>query len=60
VTGSVLVKSASDPSVYVLQGGQARPVSSWARLVALAGTSSPTITTMGAAALARIPVGAAY
>ncbi len=60
VTGSVLVKSAADPSVYVLQGGQARPVSSWARLVALAGTSSPTITTMGAAALARIPVGAAY
>jgi hypothetical protein len=60
VTGSVLVKSAADPSVYVLQGGQARPVSSWAKLVALAGTSSPTITTMGASALARIPVGAAY
>ncbi|OUE31656.1 hypothetical protein BFL35_04215 [Clavibacter michiganensis] len=60
VSGAVLVKGSADPSVYVLQGGQARPIASWARLVALAGTSSPTITEMGAAALARIPVGAAY
>jgi hypothetical protein len=59
VQGSVFVKSASDSSVFLLQGGQARPVTTWARLVALAGTASPTITTLGDGALARIPVGAA-
>jgi hypothetical protein len=59
VPGSVFVKSASDSSVFLLQGGQARPVTTWARLVALAGTASPTITTLGDGALARIPVGAA-
>jgi len=60
VAGSVFVRGASAATVYLLQGGQARPVSSWDRLVALAGTTSPTITTLGGPALARIPVGAAY
>ncbi len=60
VAGSVFVKSPTAGTVYLLQGGQARPFSTWDRLVAVAGTSSPTITTLGAPALARIPVGAAY
>jgi hypothetical protein len=58
VQGPVFVKSATDSTVLLLQGGQARPVTTWARLVALAGTPSPTITTLGGAALGRIPVGA--
>ncbi|WP_440696806.1 hypothetical protein [Clavibacter nebraskensis] len=58
VNGAVFVKSSTSDTVSLLQGGQARPVPSWERLVALAGTSSPTITTMSGPALARIPVGA--
>jgi len=59
VAGSVFVKNPTEGTVYLLQGGQIRPVATWDRLVAIAGTSSPTITTLGTPALARIPVGAA-
>ncbi|MDA3803326.1 MULTISPECIES: hypothetical protein [Clavibacter] len=58
VQGPVFVKGIADSTVFLLQGGQAKPVTSWARLVALAGTSSPTITTLRDAAVARIAVGA--
>jgi hypothetical protein len=60
VDGPVLVKSDASATVSVLQGGQSRPIASWDRLVQLAGTSSPTITTLSAPALARVPVGPAY
>ncbi|WP_414171167.1 hypothetical protein [Clavibacter tessellarius] len=59
VAGSVFVKNPTEGTVYLLQGGQIRPVATWDRLVAIAGTSSPAITTLGTPALARIPVGAA-
>lgn len=48
----------SGDAVFVVEGGQLHHVRSWARLVQLAGTSSPTILGWSAATAALVPVGA--
>lgn len=55
----VFVKSASSGDVYVVEGGSAKHVTSWAKLVALAGTGSPQILTLSANSLAMLPKGGA-
>lgn len=52
------VKTANANTVYVLTETDARPVSSWATLVALAGTASPLIITVPSSVLEGAPVGA--
>jgi hypothetical protein len=53
----VFVRDPSDATVYYVTGGKREPVSSWTRLVQLAGTSSPQILTTGANGLADVAVG---
>ncbi len=55
----VFVKSATSGDVYVVEGGSAKHVTSWAKLVALAGTGSPQILTVSANSLSMLPKGAA-
>lgn len=53
------IKAPGSPSVYQVTSTEIKPVSSWAALIAAAGTSTPTINTVSAALIAASPVGAA-
>jgi hypothetical protein len=59
-TGRVFfVKAAADPTVYVLDSGTKRPISSWNNAVILNGGASPVIATVGDYSLSTIPTGPA-
>ncbi|MGP6176484.1 hypothetical protein ACTU6U_04180 [Microbacterium sp. A196] len=53
----IFVKSSTSGDVYVVEGGTAQHVTSWATLVTLAGTSSPQILTLSSSSLAVLPKG---
>jgi hypothetical protein len=55
--GSKFVKSPDRSTVYMMDAGQKRPVSSWATLTAQAGTNTPAITTLSQRFLDTFPTG---
>ncbi|WP_174776383.1 hypothetical protein [Cryobacterium sp. TMT1-66-1] len=57
VAGNFFVKDPAGSTVYQLSGGQKRPIESWGRLIALSGSTEPTIVTISGGPLATIPTG---
>lgn len=58
-TPAFLIKTSSDATVYVLDNGSRRPVSSWATAVSLNGGASPVIAIVGSYSMSTIPLGPA-
>lgn len=58
-TPAFLIKTSSDSTVYVLDNGSRRPVSSWATAVSLNGGASPVIAIVGSYSMSTIPLGPA-
>ncbi len=57
-SGRLFARSTDVDTVYYIDGGQRHAISSWAALVALAGTNTPTIVFWRPGTMAPIPVGA--
>ena len=53
----VFVISSDSPTVYLVQGGQARPVSTWSGLVDANGGASPRILPVAQSTIASLPAG---
>lgn len=56
--GPLFVKTASNPTIFMVTAGSARPVDSMETLIALNRNQNPVLVTMGLGALAAIPKGA--
>lgn len=52
-----LLKTSDDSTVYVLDGGRRRPISSWATAVSLNGGVSPVIVIVGRYSMSTLPLG---
>lgn len=53
----IFVKTSSSGDVYMVEGGAAKHVTSWAKLLQLAGGTAPQIITLSTSSLAVIPKG---